>query len=121
MNESTTMLGDWFANALFWKPQVALFVNARTMLPVYVPLAPAATLLERAPAAIAVVLRAHGLPGDLVDAEAAAMVDVRVGPTNDRQLVGVMNEFAFQAERFSLRTQSEMLTVSIRRCTTSTT
>jgi hypothetical protein len=35
---STTVLGDWFATALFWKPQVALLVNHRTLLPVFRPL-----------------------------------------------------------------------------------
>lgn len=113
-DESTTMLGDWFANALFWKPQMALFVNARTMLPVFVPLAPVATLLDRAPDAIAAVLRANGMPPDLVDAEAAAMADVRVAPTNDRQVVGVMTEFAFQAEQFSSRTDDEIFALSMR-------
>ncbi len=34
-DESTTALGDWFANALFWKPQVALLVNSKTLLPVF--------------------------------------------------------------------------------------
>lgn len=32
------------ATALFWKPQVALLVNEPTLLPVLMPLAPAATL-----------------------------------------------------------------------------
>lgn len=27
-DQPTTMLGQWYATALFWKPQVALFVNA---------------------------------------------------------------------------------------------
>jgi hypothetical protein len=45
------------ANALFWRPQVALLVNSRKLLPVFMELAPAATLLERAPAAIEAVLR----------------------------------------------------------------
>ena len=31
---STTLLGDWYATALFWKPQVVLAVNQRTLLPV---------------------------------------------------------------------------------------
>jgi hypothetical protein len=69
---STGVLGDWFATALFWRPQVALLVNQRTFVPVFVPLAPAATLLDRAPEAIA--------------------------PTNDRSVVGVMNEFAFHGQ-----------------------
>lgn len=34
---------DWFANALFWRPQEPLLVNSRTLLPVFRELAPAAT------------------------------------------------------------------------------
>ncbi len=97
-DESTTALGDWFATALFWKPQVALLVNARTMIPVFTPLAPAGKLLDRAPEAIGQVLAAHDVPRDAIDSEMAAMRDVRLAPTNDRQVVGVMNEFAFQGE-----------------------
>ena len=46
---STTALGAWYATVLFWKPQIALFVNRTTPLPVFVPLAPAATVIERFP------------------------------------------------------------------------
>ena len=34
--EPSTALGNWHATALFWKPNVALFVNDRTLLPVFV-------------------------------------------------------------------------------------
>lgn len=47
---SSGVLGDWYANALFWRPQVALFVNERTRLPVFVPLAPAKSVVDRLPA-----------------------------------------------------------------------
>lgn len=47
--QSTTLLGQWYATAMFWKPQIALFVNEPTLLPVLLPLAPAATLLARSP------------------------------------------------------------------------
>lgn len=96
--ESTTVLGDWFANALFWRPQVALLVNSRTLLPVFMELAPAATLPARAPAAIEAVLRRHGVDETFLAAERNAMSEVRIGPTNDRRVVGVMNEFAFHGE-----------------------
>jgi len=33
-------LGDWYANVWFWRPQVAMFVSERALLPVIVPLAP---------------------------------------------------------------------------------
>ena len=43
------ILGNWYAKAIFSKPQVALFVNERTLLPVLMPLAPASNLVERFP------------------------------------------------------------------------
>ena len=55
-------MGQWYATAMFWKPQVALFVSEPTLLPVLVPLAPAATLLARFPQQLAAVLTAHGTP-----------------------------------------------------------
>jgi hypothetical protein len=97
-DESTTILGDWFATALFWKPQVALLVNERTYLPLYMPLAPAASLLDRVPDAIASLLRRHGVDDEIIAAELTAMGDARIAPTNNRSIVGVMNEFAFQGE-----------------------
>ena len=95
---STTVLGDWFATALFWKPQVALLVNQRTLLPVFMPLAPAATLVSRVPQAIATALRNQGASDAFIAAELAAMGEVRIANTNDRSTVGVMNEFAFHGE-----------------------
>ncbi len=93
------MLGDWFATAMFWRPQVVMFVNERTLLPVFVSLAPAATLFERAPAAIGSVLRRHGVSDAVVAAEVAAMHDVRLAPTNNRSILGVMNGFTEHSER----------------------
>ena len=95
---STTVLGDWFATALFWRPHVALLVNSRTLLPVFTELAPAATLLDRIPAAIEAVLRRHGVGDTFLAAERDAMSEVRMAPTNDRSVVRVMNEFAFHGE-----------------------
>lgn len=113
-DESTTSLGDWFATALFWKPQVALLVNTRTMIPVFTPLAPAGKLLDRVPEAIADVLREHGLPDEVVDAEIAEMDTVRLAPTNDRRLLGVMNEFVFQAEGVWGTNDPDLLAMSVR-------
>jgi hypothetical protein len=95
---STGVLGDWFATALFWRPQAALLVNKRTLVPVFMQLAPAATLLDRAPEAIAAVLRRHGADDAFITAELASMDHARVAPTNDRSIVGVMNEFALHGQ-----------------------
>lgn len=111
---STTALGDWFVNALFWRPQVALLVNSRTLLPVFMELAPATTLLERAPAAIEAVLRRHGVDNRFLTAECDAMLEVRIAPTNDRSVLGVMNEFAFHGEWLFKEGQRDLEALSVR-------
>lgn len=113
-DDSTTALGDWFANALFWRPQIALLVNSRSLLPVFMELAPAATLLDRAPAAIEAVLHRHGVDDPFLTAERAAMSEVRLAPTNDRSVVGVMNEFAFHGEWLFKEGQRDLEALSVR-------
>lgn len=98
--ESTTLLGDWYANLMPGRPQVAILVNARTLVPALVPLAPAKGLLSRVPDAVATVLEAHGVPAGLVAAERERMSEVRVAPTADRQVVGSTNEFVFLAGHY---------------------
>lgn len=51
--------------------QIALFVNATTMLPVFTPFASAGTVLDRFPGALGVVFRADGVPESVVDREVA--------------------------------------------------
>lgn len=95
---STTRLGDWYATALLWRPQVCLLVNEATLLPVLMPLAPAATLAERFPEWLSDVLAAHGASGEFIAAERAEMVQIRLAKTSNRSVVGMMNEFTFLAE-----------------------
>ncbi len=98
--QSTTLMGQWYATAVFWKPQVALFVNEPTLLPVLMPLAPAATLLARFPQQVAAVLAAHGTPDAVIDEELRQMRDRRLAKTANRSVVGIMNEFKFLAETY---------------------
>jgi hypothetical protein len=98
VTEPSTALGNWYATALFWKPQVALLVNERTLLPVLVPLAPASTLARRVPEQVGCVLDALGTPIDFVLQEVAAMAEATYAKTANRSVVGVMNEFAFLAQ-----------------------
>jgi len=93
VSEPATILGNWYANVLFWKPQVVLLVNERTLLPVLMPLAPAATLGERFPEALQRVLEALGVVPAFVEVEISAMADVRHARTTNRSVVGVMNGY----------------------------
>lgn len=96
----TTYLGNWYATALFWKPQAALLVNERTLLPVLMPLAPAAELAQRFPEYLASVLLAHGTPHALIEHELNAMLDFHYAKTVNRSLVGMLNQFSYLAEGY---------------------
>ncbi len=114
--ESTTLLGDWYATALPWRPrQVALFMSDRTLLPVAMPLAPAATLLARFPDHLAEVLTALRVPADVIDHELAEMQSSALTTTNNRSRVGSLNEFVFLADahRHSQR-ELDLLDLSLR-------
>jgi len=111
----TTVLGNWYATALFWKPQLALLVNEGTLLPVLMPLAPSSTLTARFPGELAVVLGRHGISRAAIAREMAAMTEVAFAKTANRSVLGIMNEFSFLAEGYReyLET-SDLLTLSMR-------
>lgn len=112
---STTVLGSWYATALFWRPQVALLVNERTLLPLLMPLAPAATLLKRLPSRIDAILDAHGVPRPFIDTELAHAADIGLAKTNSRSVLGVMNEFARLADwqKETVASDEDLVTVAL--------
>lgn len=93
--ESATSLGPWYATVLFWKPQTALFVSEPTLLPVLLPFAPSASLLSRFPPALKNVLQAHQVDPSFIEREIGAMGEAVLAKTNNRSVVGMMNEFAY--------------------------
>jgi len=64
------------------------------LLPVALPLAPAATVVGRFPAALATVLRRHGISEAFIEAEGEAMADHCLSKTKNRSAIGMMTEFA---------------------------
>ena len=96
--QSDTSLGNWYATILFWKPQVALLVSEQTLLPVLMPLAPAATLARRFPSQLALVLKEQGVPSEFIAQEVWRMDQVRYAKTANRSVVGILIEFVKQAE-----------------------
>jgi hypothetical protein len=97
-DRGTTVLGPWYATVLFWRPRIVLLVNEATLLPVLVPLAPAATLTSRIAEQISTVLAAHHAPTKFINQERRHMQTVQFGVTANRSVVGVMIEFARLAE-----------------------
>jgi hypothetical protein len=95
-----SVLGNWYATALFWKPQLALFVHEETLLPVLMPLAPISTLSERFPVHLTAVLKALDVDASFIGAQVAAMSEVQYAKTSNRSVLGIMNQFSYLAEGY---------------------
>jgi hypothetical protein len=95
---STNRLGPWYATVLFWRPQVALFVNEQTLLPALVRFAPAAGVVSRFRSVLTDLLFAHGCSTSFVRTEIGEMQEHLLDRTRNRSVLGVMNEFAYLAE-----------------------
>ena len=114
-DRSTTRLGDWYVNVLFWSPQFALFVSETTLLPVLVPFAPAATLIDRFSTALLAQLQAHEVRRSFTEAELVEMAPRRLAKTASRSVLGVMNEFKYLADIYvKLDGESDLLALSMR-------
>lgn len=110
----TTVLGNWYATALMWKPQLALLVNETTRLPVFVPLAPAANLAARFPIHLAQVLMGHDVDPDFIAQELQAMLEVGISKTASRSILGTMNDFTWIAEAGGSYDLDELYHLSMR-------
>ena len=99
--KSSTRLGDWCANAIsVHRQHVVLAVSGVTLLPVLVPAAPYKTMTARFVEATGKVLRALGIPEAKVAEEVGAMRELVVAPTNDRRVLGSMNDFAWMTQGY---------------------
>ncbi len=68
-------------------------MNERTLLPVFVPLAPASSLMERFPGQLALVLRALNMRRTVISEEIGLMGEGSYAKTAGRSLLGSMNDF----------------------------
>jgi hypothetical protein len=96
---STGRLGDWYARALFVKPQqLVLCTNEMSLLSVVVPLAPLSLLQQRFVAAASNRIRQVPAPTELLAEECAALNDVRIGKAINRSVISTMNQLVYYIE-----------------------
>jgi hypothetical protein len=94
LEEPTTRLGDWYATLVYeGREQLVLCVSERSLLPVVIPAREARTLVPRFQDALAELLVLLGVPAAEIERELADMVDVRIGRTASRTILGSMNDF----------------------------
>ena len=94
------ILGNWYAKAIFSKPQVALFVNERTLLPVLMPLAPASSLVERFPQYLFKVLLSPGVSESFMQQELNYLDEVVYCKSTNRSIIGILNMFTYHLEGY---------------------
>jgi hypothetical protein len=94
----TTILGAWYATVLLWQRQIAFFLNEPTRLPLFVPLAPAATVIPLMTQTAAAVFTALGLSKEFITREVTEIGTHQLTKTANRSLLGSMNDFAYLAE-----------------------
>src|SRR6266536_72648 len=83
-SSSDTLLGDWYANILFARPeQLIVCVSERTLLPVVVLARAASTMGERLAQSLHQVLLGLGVSAHQADAERAKMNPATFGPTRN--------------------------------------
>ena len=93
----TTVLGDWYANLLFCKPQqLVLCVSERTLLPVIIPAKDIHTLATRLSAAVSETLLALGVARDLAERERVEMQLCAFGRTENKRVLGALNDRMFE-------------------------
>jgi len=91
---SDARLGDWTGNLFFiGRQQIVLGVNNKTLLPVLLPIGPNKTFISRFVEAAGEMLMAIGVDRKAVVAEMGGMAECIVAPTNDRRVLGTINDF----------------------------
>jgi hypothetical protein len=91
------VLGDWYANLLYLRPQqLVLAMSERSLLCVLVPAAPIGSLGERLRTEVAGLLTDIGVSGGPVAAELAAMESMAIGATASRSVLGCLNDAVVQ-------------------------
>ena len=107
-------LDRWYANVIRRRKPRVIAINPSTLYVVVLALAPAATLARRLPDAIAETLRARGVPegfiGDVVDPLRGG---ARVVRTDDRSLVGIMNERSRHMGYFAPETDDDWFAIAM--------
>ena len=111
---ATNILGAWYATMLFWQPQVALFVNDPTRRPLFVPLAPAATVIQPMTQTASAVFTALGLGEEFITREVTEMGSHQLTKTANRTVLGSMNDFAYLSPKPTTQQRSRPTSSSCR-------
>ena len=93
----TTALGDWYATILHTRPKhLVLLVSDTSRLAVLLPASPLSTLVPRFRTVLREVLQEMGVSAEAITREEKEMEALGFGPTQNRSVLGTMNEYVYQ-------------------------
>jgi hypothetical protein len=93
---TTAVLGDWYARPVAVGHQrLVLLISEHSRLPVVVPARDVKHLARNFPEALSLVLRGLALPTSVVEREVAATREAVIAQTNNRSLLGTLNDFSY--------------------------
>lgn len=100
----STKLGDWYANLLYLShQQLVLCISERSFLPIVLLARDHASLPKRLVEGVAWMLPRIGVSEEMTYTELDEMGTMRIGRTQSRKVLGVLNEMAkalsFEVER----------------------
>jgi len=113
VEDPTTALGNWYATAIFWRPQAAFLVNETTLFPVLLPLAPATSIAARFPEAFESILKVLGVNTAFIASERWAMSEASFSKTANRSVLGVMNRLELELDYVPDRVGEDLLELSL--------
>jgi hypothetical protein len=95
----SSRLGDWYAHTfIIRRTHYVLAVSERTLLPVVISASPIKMLVPRFLDGACDVMRAIGVQEDQLTRERGGMDDVAIGRTENRQVLGTINDFGRMLE-----------------------
>jgi hypothetical protein len=93
---TTTILGDWYAQPVAVGHQrLILLISEHSRLPVIMPGRDAKHLVKNFPDALARILLGLGIEASAVEREVEATRGAVIAATNNRSLLGTLNDFSF--------------------------
>src|SRR5262245_57187017 len=99
---SDTALGDWYVNRIVVaRLPLLLLVSSTSLLPIVVPARDVRSLPDRLGTLVVARLRRLGTEPETIEAELQAMHPVKVAPTVDRSVLGIMVDFAKAIPHYS--------------------
>jgi hypothetical protein len=93
------VLGDWYANILITRPQhLVLCISEKTLLPVVVTAKELKSLPLRLTKAVEDMLKRIGVPKNLIHSEVREMSSSHFAKTDNRKVLGSLNDFMFHLQ-----------------------